>query len=131
VLILWGLARWVISAATSITSIMLIYHWGLPRVQPWYKAVPGAVVATVLWFPVTLGFGSYVTYYASYNLIYGPLGAGIALLVWLYLISIVILVGAEFNAQMFPRSIVVDGDERLGRGRRASDKVPAETPAVR
>ena len=95
VLLLWKVGRWLISALTSITVIMLIYHWGLPRVQAWHRVLPGAIMATVLWFPVTIIFGWYVTHYANYNRIYGSLGAGIALLVWLYIISIIILVGAE------------------------------------
>jgi membrane protein len=69
-------------------------------------------MATFLWFPVTIIFGWYVTNLASYNVIYGQLGAGIALLVWLYLISITILVGAEFNALVCPRVKVSLPDER-------------------
>lgn len=99
---LFKVIRWVISFVTSVTVIMLIYHWGLPRVQSFHKVLPGAVLATVLWFPVTVVFGWYVTNYATYDMIYGPLGAGIALLVWLYIISIIILVGAEFNALSSP-----------------------------
>jgi len=49
-------------------------------------------------------FGWYVTNYADYAVIYGSLAAVIVLLVWLYLVSIVILIGAEFNAMLFPRS---------------------------
>jgi membrane protein len=106
---------------------MLIYHWGLPRVQPWHRVLPGAVMATVLWFPVTIVFGWYVTNYANYNLIYGSLGAGIALLVWLYIISIIILIGAEFNALACPRQMLEQmpeereaGDRRQGQRRRSS-----------
>jgi membrane protein len=43
-------------------------------------------------------------HYADYSLIYGSLGAAIALLVWMYMISLVILIGAEFNAMLFPRA---------------------------
>jgi len=103
ILLLWKLGRWLISAVTSVTVIMLIYHWGLPREHPWQRVLPGAIMATLLWFPVTLGFGWYVTHYANYNRIYGSLGAGIALLVWLYIISIIILIGAEYNSMTCPR----------------------------
>jgi membrane protein len=103
ILFLWKVIRWMISFVTSVTVIMLIYHWGLPRLQPWHSVLPGAIMATVLWFPVTVVFGWYVTNYATYDMIYGPLGAGIALLVWLYIISIIILIGAEFNALASPR----------------------------
>jgi len=112
--------RWVVSALASITVIMLIYHWGLPRVQSWRKVLPGAVLATVLWFPVTVGFGWYVNNYANYTVIYGSLGAGIALLVWMYLISMIILFGAEFNAVVCPR--VVTEERRIGEDRRQGDR---------
>jgi membrane protein len=118
ILLLWSTGRWLIAAFASVTAIMLIYHWGLPRVQAWHRVLPGAILATMLWFPVSLGFGWYVTNYASYNLIYGPLGAGIALLVLLYLVSITIFIGAEFNALACPREIAGPEDERRGKDRR-------------
>jgi membrane protein len=130
VLLLWKLGRWLLSAVTSTTVIMLIYHWGLPRVQSWLRVLPGAIMATLLWFPVTIIFGWYVTHYANYNRIYGSLGAGIALLVWLYIISIIILFGAEYNAVICPRCVEV-GEQRVTIGdrrkaeRRSSDRLPA------
>lgn len=95
--------RWVISALTSIAVIALIYHHGLPRTQPWHKVLPGAVLATIMWFAATVLFGTYIRHFANYDQIYGSVGTAIALLVWLYLISLVVLVGAEFNALRHPR----------------------------
>jgi membrane protein len=66
--------------------------------QAWIPTLPGAVVATAMWFLTTLAFGWYVTRFANYSAVYGSLGAGIALLIWLYLISLSVLCGAEFNA---------------------------------
>jgi len=63
----------------------------------WWRILPGAVLATALWFPATLVFGWYVTRFTNYSEVYGPLGAGIALLFWLYIISLSVLSGAEFN----------------------------------
>ena len=54
----------------------------------WWTSLPGAVLATALWFPATLVFGWYVTRFTNYSEVYGPLGAGIALLFWLYIISL-------------------------------------------
>ena len=123
VLILWSFFRWTVSFLTSVTSIMLIYHFGLPRTQPWYRVLPGAVAATLMWFPVTLVFGWYVTNYATYNIIYGPLGTGVALLVWLYLVSICMLVGADYNALVYPRLIPqAQEDERRITDRRRGDR---------
>lgn len=75
----------------------------VPRTQSWRRVLPGAALATLMWFGATLAFGFYVTRYANYTAIYGSLGAAIALLVWLYIVSIVALIGAEFNALVFPK----------------------------
>lgn len=69
--------------------------------RSWKRTLPGAFLATVLWFVTTLGFGLYVTRFANYSQVYGPLGAGIALLFWLYILSLSILFGAEFNARLY------------------------------
>ena len=60
---------------------------------------PGAVLATVFWMLATLGFAWYVRNIARYNVMYGSIGAGIALLVWMYLIALSALIGCEFNAE--------------------------------
>jgi len=104
ILLLWMAIRWLIATLTSIAVIALIYHNAVPRTQPWHSVLPGATMATVLWFVSTALFGWYLQNYADYSLIYGSLGAAIALLVWMYMISLVILVGAEFNAMLFPRA---------------------------
>ena len=57
-----------------------------------------------MWFAVTLLFGWYLRNFADYGVLYGSLGVGVALLIWMYMISLVILVGAEFNAMIAPRS---------------------------
>lgn len=106
VLLAWGLIRWTIAILTSIAVIQLIYHNAVPRTQPWHSVLPGAVLATGLWLGATALFGWYLQRYADYSIIYGSLGAGIALLVWMYLISLVVLIGAEFNAMLFPRALM-------------------------
>jgi membrane protein len=108
ILLMWTAIRWLIATLTSIAVISLIYHNAVPRTQPWHSVLPGATTATAMWFLATALFGWYLQRYADYSLIYGSLGVGIALLVWMYMISLIILVGAEFNAMLFPRS-------RLGR----------------
>ncbi len=91
--------RWTVALAGSVAVIALIYHMGTPLKRPWHSALPGATFATFSWFLSTLAFGWYVTRFANYSQVYGSLGAGIALLIWLYLISFSVLLGAEFNAQ--------------------------------
>jgi membrane protein len=106
ILVLWMIIRWTIAILTSVAVIALIYHNAVPRTQPWHSVLPGASLATGLWFGATLLFGWYLQHYADYSVIYGSLGAGIALLVWMYMISLVILIGAEFNAMLFPRTML-------------------------
>ena len=106
VLLMWGACRWLIATLTSIAVIALIYHHAVPRTQPWHSVIPGATLATVLWFLVTIGFRSYLQHFGNFATIYGSLGVVMALLVWMYLISLVVLVGAEFNALLFPRAML-------------------------
>src|ERR1022692_170738 len=106
ILLMWACIRWLIATLTSIAVIALIYHNAVPRTQPWHSVIPGATLATAMWFSSTLLFGWYLQHYADYSLIYGSLGAAIALLVWMYMVSLVILVGAEFNAMLFPRAML-------------------------
>ncbi len=105
ILLAWGAIRWAIAIMTSIAVIQLIYHNAVPRTQPWHSVLPGAVLATAMWLLSTALFGWYLQHYADYSVIYGSLGVGIALLVWMYLISLVVLIGAEFNAMLFPRCL--------------------------
>ena len=67
--------------------------------RAWHTVLPGAVMATAMWFLTTLAFGWYVTRFANYSEFYGSIGAAIALLIWLYIVSLSVLCGAEFNAE--------------------------------
>lgn len=104
IILLWDGVRWAIALVTSIAVISLIYHHGLPKTQSWRRVLPGATVASLLWFPATMVFGWYVREYATYSVVYGSFSAAIALLVWMYIVSVIVLLGAEINAQVFPRS---------------------------
>lgn len=103
ILLLWTLVRWGIGLLTSVAVMLLIYHFAVPRTLPWHSVLPGAVLATCVWFPATLAFGLYVSRFAVYSLLYGSLATAIVLLVWLYIFSCIVLIGAEFNAVLYPR----------------------------
>jgi membrane protein len=105
VLVLWLVVRWSAAMLASIGVLMVMYWVGLPKRPAWKDMAPGALVATLIWFPFTLLFGWYVTRYANYSAVYGSLGAGIALLAWLYILCVSALIGAEFNAAMLKESI--------------------------
>jgi membrane protein len=103
VLFLWRIMRWSIGLSTTIVVLAMIYQFGTPRRRAWKYVLPGASGAALIWFLATLGFGFYLTRFADYSVVYGPLGAVVATLVWLYIATLSVLIGAEFNAHLFPK----------------------------
>ena len=101
VIFFWRMARWSIAMLTSVAVLSALYHFGTRRKEHWLWVAPGAVTATLLWFPSTLAFGWYVTRIADYSMFYGSFGAGIATLVWLYITAFSVLIGAELNGALF------------------------------
>lgn len=92
-------AQYVLAFATTVAVTATVYYFGPYRRQHWRFVWRGAVVATVLWLLATSGFAWYVRNIARYNAMYGSVSGGIALLVWMYLISAIALIGCEFNAE--------------------------------
>src|SRR5271167_2126976 len=78
ILLMWSAIRWMIATLTSIAVIALIFHNAVPRTQPWHSVLPGATMATLLWFLATGLFGWYLQNYADYSILYGSLGVAIA-----------------------------------------------------
>jgi membrane protein len=101
VLVFWRLARWGVAAVTCVSVLTALYHFGTKRTEHWTWVAPGAIAATVVWFPATIAFGWYVTRIADYSMFYGSFGAGIATLVWLYITSFSALLGAELNGVLY------------------------------
>lgn len=112
VLLVWDGVRWSIALLTAIALMALMYHHGVPKTQSWRRVLPGAVMSGVLWFPATMLFGWYVRDYATYSVVYGSLSAAIALLVWLYIVSVIVLLGAEMNAQWYPKASDPESKEK-------------------
>ncbi len=108
VLILWRLARWSLALLTSTAVLGALYHYGTHSREGWTRVLPGAITATLLWFPATLTFGWYVTRVADYTIIYGSLGTAIATLVWLYLTSFSVLLGANLNGALYRQRTTPD-----------------------
>lgn len=84
--------------ASFVLVTALLYYLGPNRRQTFANVFPGAVLATILWLISTLGFSWYVRHISNYNVLYGSVGAGLALLVWMYVWSVITLIGCEFNA---------------------------------
>ncbi len=96
----WNLLRWPVLALLLATAIGLVYRQ-LPNTELTMRAiVPGAVVAVVGWLIASAGFSFYVNSFANYSATYGSLGSMIVLLLFFYLSSLIILFGAEVNAEV-------------------------------
>ena len=87
-----------LAAGAVILVLALIYYFGPNRKQSLAQVLPGAAVATALWLISTGVIGWYIRYIGRYNLLYGSVGAGLALLVWSYLLTLIALIGCEYNA---------------------------------
>jgi membrane protein len=97
----WDIAKW--PALILLVSLMLsILYYASPNVrQPGFRWVtPGSVLAVLLWILASAAFALYVASFSSYNKTYGALGGVIAFLVWLWITNVVILLGAELNAEI-------------------------------
>jgi membrane protein len=101
VILFWRMVRWAVSFTAILAVLTALYHFGTRRTERWFWVVPGAIAGTFIWFPATLAYGWYVTGTANYTRLYGSFAAGIATLVWLYITSFSVLLGAELNGVLY------------------------------
>ncbi|HXD59025.1 MAG TPA: YihY/virulence factor BrkB family protein [Thermoleophilaceae bacterium] len=98
---IWDIVKWPV--VVLIVSLMFsLLYWASPNVkQPGFRWItPGGVVAVVAWGIASAAFALYVANFSSYNKTYGALGGVVAFLVWLWLSNLVLLFGAELNAEL-------------------------------
>ncbi len=99
--ILAEVARWVLLLGAAVVFLGVVYYFSPDRARArWRWITPGALVATVLWIVGSVLFSFYVANFGNYNETYGALGGVIVLLLWLFLTSFVVLLGAEINAEI-------------------------------
>jgi membrane protein len=98
---LFRLARWPILLALVVVGLTLIYRFGPSRREPrWQWLSVGSVVAAAAWLVSSALLSWYLADYAHYDATYGSLGAGIGLMMWMWISSIVILFGAQLNSEI-------------------------------
>ena len=98
VVILFGLLRYVVALGATVLVTAMLYCVGPNRPLKLRAVWPGTFLATFLWLAATSGFAWYVRHVANYSVLYGSIGAVIALLVWMYLLAVISLFGCEYNA---------------------------------
>jgi membrane protein len=97
----WNIAKWPVLLLVVSFMFGLLY-WAAPNVKhPKFRWVtPGGVLAVIGWVIASLAFALYVANFGSYNKTYGTLAGPIVFLVWLWISNIMVLLGAEFNAEL-------------------------------
>ncbi len=93
------MAVYVVALGATVALTAMLYYFGPYRRQRWSRVWPGAILATVLWLGATSGFQWYIKNITNYNVLYGSIGTGMALLVWMYVLSAIAILGCEFNAE--------------------------------
>lgn len=94
----WSVLRWPVAFVMLVAWATTLFYFGPAKPLPrWRDALPGGVITTVLWLVVSIGLNLYLRLAAGANPVFGVLGGGLILLIWLYLLSLALLLGGEAN----------------------------------
>lgn len=94
------LTRWALLGILYFITVSILYRYGPAHAKKWKFFSAGSWLATVLAFLTMWGFSFYINNFSSYNKIYGSIGTLIVIMIWLYLNSLILLVGFELNASV-------------------------------
>lgn len=97
---IWGVVKFIFPISSMLVVFMFLYRHAPDRRLSFRSVLPGSVFASIGWVGISLLFSYYVNHFNSYARTYGSIGGVIVLLVWLYLSSVIILVGGEINAML-------------------------------
>ncbi len=93
-------SRWIIVLVIFFVTLSILYRYGPAHKQRWKFINPGSVLATFLGMLISIGFAYYINNFSTYNKIYGSIGTILVIMIWMYLNSLVILIGFELNASV-------------------------------
>lgn len=125
---LFRIGRWPVLILMMLLGLAVLYRYGPSRRSPqWQWVSAGSVIATVLWLAGSAALSFYLSSYANYDATYGSLGAAIGLMMWMWMSTIVVLLGAELNSEIEHQTATDStegGGKPLGtRGARMADTV--------
>jgi membrane protein len=126
--LLLNIIRWPLLVSGFLAALAVLYRYGPSREDAkWRWVSPGALVAAVLWLIGSAAFSVYVSKFASYDKTYGPLGAVVVFLMWLFISALAVLIGAEVNSELerqTKRDTTEGAEKPMGtRGANAADTV--------
>lgn len=129
----WGFvitaSRWLILFGIYFLTVSMLYKFGPASARKWKFFSPGATLATLLAVIVFSGFAYYINQFGAFNRLYGSIGTLIVIMIWLYLNSLILLVGFELNAAiaLSKQSIKIVRPRRMNTFRVASPKDEEKT----
>jgi membrane protein len=116
--LIFRLARWPILLLGVIFGLAVLYRYGPSRREPrWQWISVGSAFAAITWLISSALLSWYLASFADYNATYGSLGAGIGMMMWMWISAIVILFGAQLNSEIehqTARDSTIQGDKPLG-----------------
>jgi membrane protein len=98
--VLWPYIHWSIAIGFTILAVEVLYFLAPNVKQRFLATLPGGILAVGCWLALSYPLGLYFRHFATFNKTYGTLGAGIALMTWLYWTGFAMLVGAELNSEL-------------------------------
>jgi len=96
----WTILQWPLVFLLVSTAIGIVYYFAPDADQDWVWLTPGSIAATVLWLAASVGFKLYIVNMGSYTETYGAIGGVMVLMLWFYMSGLVLLIGAEMNAEI-------------------------------
>ena len=126
--LLLRLMRWPVLLILIVLGLAVLYRYGSSRREPrWQWISVGSLFAAIAWVISSVLLSWYLASFANYNATYGSLGAGVGMMMWMWVSSIVILLGAELNSEIEHQTAcnsTVYGEKPLGaRGAAMADTV--------
>ncbi len=97
---IWTVAYWPVAVVGLTLVVAALFHWATPRRTPFHRDLPGALLATASGLVISAGLRLYTGTAFGGGGVYAPLAAPLAILVWVWLMAIVLLFGAELNAEI-------------------------------
>jgi membrane protein len=117
----WTILQWPLILLLVSTAIGIVYYFALDAEQDWVWLTPGSIAATLLWLAASLAFKFYIVNVGNYTETYGAIGGVMVLMLWFYISGLVLLLGAELNAEI---------EHASPYGKAAGEKVPGQRRKV-
>jgi membrane protein len=115
--------RWPVMVLAVALALEVMYRFGPSRPHArWRWMTWGSALASLLWLLTSLSFSYYVSNFGSYNRTYGSLGAVVGFMTWIWLSAMVVLMGAELNAELEQSTVAKHEEDWVSRSRKPIGK---------